>query len=760
VAEDTKVLEVVLELRDLLSGKLKNAATQAKQTQGIFGGLTKAVTGLVAAYAGYVTIGKFTDFLKASVKAAAEEEAIIISLNAALNSMGNYTAANSASLQKFARDMMKVTTLADDQVLSVMRTVEAYTGLSADALPKAAKASIALANIMKTDVDSAAKLLSRTLNSNVNMIRGTGFEIDGTASKLVKLDQILERSAAGWAMETAKLETTAGAAKQLTVRWGEFQEAIGFSITQSPVIQRMLGMATEQMQGQTAAVDDNKAAYTDWADTVAKVIGKVILAVEQAVNAIRAVFDFTMLGITSVIAVISKGIADLGTMLENAQWHLTGKVVDYKWADDAQNNAYKYDRLSKGYAEGVMNASDTAKLLWKQQQELWGMDTTGGARPTGAEGAAGTAPGAGGAAAKTQQDTIVDAAKAALGTNFYRKVGDKKFADNVCALAVSQILIGAGVPIDLTESTSDLARQLQEIGATRVKLSDAIAGDVVLRRGNAYGTGYEHSQIYAGNGKAYGEPGTSGAFKLQDVDKNSEVWRLSNTAIVDVTNSLEALAAALGQGTSAVTGASHFPASGVTDSSVRASLEIAAQENKDWWTSVVASRGMQGDTLYAPWAPEGGVTVKGQGTYYPSPNKHDPNYVPPKEDYHKNRGGIAGDFNSLGDPDFLMSLAGAGLGSLASGGGAREMASTLLPMIGSAFGPIGAAVGGLLGGLFGKKKQQQPVTEAIPVKIVNLADMATAFLSATQSRRMMATAPGMQRLTTQLNMQAMQVGVV
>jgi hypothetical protein len=205
-----------------------------------------------------------------------------------------------------------------------------------------------------------------------------------------------------------------------------------------------------------------------------------------------------------------------------------------------------------------------------------------------------------------------------------------------------------------------------------------------------------------------------------------------------------------------VRGAAHFPASGVTDSSVRASLEIAAQENKDWWTSVVTSRGMQGDTLYAPWAPEGGVTVKGQGTYYPSPNQDGGNDSPSK----KNRTGFA----QLTSNDFLQNLIGAGIGTLAGGGGASEMASTLLPMIGSAWGPIGSAIGSvvgtLLGGLFGKKKNQTPVTEPIPVKVVNLGDLATAFLAATQSRRLLQTGPGMNRLTTELSLQGARVGVV
>lgn len=74
-----------------------------------------------------------------------------------------------------------------------------------------------------------------------------------------------------------------------------------------------------------------------------------------------------------------------------------------------------------------------------------------------------------------------------------------------------------------------------------------------------------------------------------------------------------------------------------------------------------------------------------------------------------NKGGMnawSQGLKSLGSNDNLWGMAGSAVSTLTSGGSLGDVAGGLLPMIGSAFGPVGAVVGTLLGGLFGKKKQR------------------------------------------------------
>ena len=721
MAEDTKVLEVVLELRDLMTGKLKTSANEAKKAQGVFGSLGKTVKGLVGAYLGFAAIQKFTGFLKESIKAAAEEESQIIALNAALNAYGNYTEANAKKLQDFAGALMRVTTNSDDAYYSVMRQIEALTGLSAKALPDATKAALQLSNVLKIDLDAAGRLVAKTLVGQINVLGRYGISIDMAGDSNERLTQLLNRTAAGMDMETAKMQTAEGAAKQLTIQWGEFQEAIGYTITQSPLMAESLKMITDAISAMTGEVNDNRSAW-------AKFVGSMILGLDAIILGFQQ-WGLILSGIMHMLSSLPAGmggIGSAGTTLAMQDWEAL-KGTFKKWDDLVA--AYKAPYSA----------------------------------PTGAGGAAGgaSAPGgAGGSDTKTQGQTIIDAAKAALGTNFYRQVGDKKFADRVCAAAVSQILIGAGIPISPTDSSSKLRAELQALGATQVSLKDALPGDVVFRKGNAYGTGLEHSQIYAGGGKAYGEPGTSGAFQLQNVAKNSEVWRISNTALVQIEQNTQAMSDAM----------QRFIDSGVglggNAGGVRPVLDEEYARVKEYWDNASSeARQRYIDSGVGP-----GGNAGSEGVLFPTPG-------------YTGEGGT--DIGKMLANEFINSLA-AGLGRAIGSGELQNVLNTVVQslnnMLVNTFSQIGkdkwngggmgellgSAAGGVLGGLlewglgalFGKKKQQQPVQEAVPVKIVNLGDLVTAFLAGTQSQRMIATAPGMQRLTTQLNLQAAQVGVV
>lgn len=79
-------------------------------------------------------------------------------------------------------------------------------------------------------------------------------------------------------------------------------------------------------------------------------------------------------------------------------------------------------------------------------------------------------------------------------------------------------------------------------------------------------------------------------------------------------------------------------------------------------------------------------------------------------------------------PDFLETLAGAGIGGFAAGG-ARGGIAALLPVLGAAFGPIGGAIGGALASIFGKKKRGATRANPVFTEEVKKGDMALALLN-------------------------------
>jgi hypothetical protein len=638
VAEDTKVLEVVLELRDLLSGKLKNAATQAKTTQGAFAGLTKTVVGLAAAYISIQGLQQVVGFLKDCAKAAMEEEGVIVALNAALKSHGNYTAESAQQLRDFSKEMMNTTTLADDQVLVIMRQVEALAGLSATAIPDATRAVIGLSTAIGMDYSTAANLMSKTLTGQNNLLARSGIIVDMNKDAYGRLIDIMNspKIQAGLAMMTASLGTSEGATKQLVVAWEEMKESIGSFATDKRAVDAV-GMLTESVKGLTKTIDENKGAVNEWIDDVAQII-KVSVSIAASLDKISVAFGNTKSAGTKLWQFFTQVYFPALGVAQKLHEPLLSAL---NWIASA------FDKVADAIARAIdkLNIFNRTKVAPKS--------TAGGEKPGVKYGF--TFAGVG-------MNIPVGIGYSGIGTNLPSNIG---------------------------------------AGWKRPEQSNEITNAITI----AKNTG----------------------------------------AIENLTTSVRALGVAFGEGSTAVTGATHVPSAGVKDAASR--IALGAYPTVDIADATIKKLG---EVMKVS------VTIpagKSLADSLKNPDDDNPNDT-------GTRGGFAKSFNGLGDKDFLMNLAGAGIGSLASGGGAAGMASTLLPLIGSAFGPIGVAVSGLLGGLFGKKKNQTPVTEPIPVKVVNLGDLATAFLAATQSRRLLQTGPGMNRLTTELSLQGARVGVV
>jgi len=108
-------------------------------------------------------------------------------------------------------------------------------------------------------------------------------------------------------------------------------------------------------------------------------------------------------------------------------------------------------------------------------------------------------------------------------------------------------------------------------------------------------------------------------------------------------------------------------------------------------------------------------------------------------------------YDALMSNDFLMN-AGAQVAGTLAGGGKFGLAEAL-PLIGSAFGAPGAAIGALLGGLFQKKQRGDTPQNPVHVKVINPGDLATALSNAVKSLIAQVGAVGMDDLVEQVRKQ-------
>ncbi|MFA5784467.1 MAG: phage tail tape measure protein [Phycisphaerae bacterium] len=878
MAEDTKVLEVVLELRDLMTAKLKTGAAQAGKTNTAFAALTKTVTRLYAAYIGFQgiksAINMIVEFdvamrnvnsimrvgekefrqwskaiidlsrivpqsadvlakglyeiassgfegadafnvLKASAKAASagltSTNIAVKAIAGSLNAFGTsaYTADEVADILFKTVDKGVITFEELASTIGMVNSSAAMVGVPleqvgaaiAEMTKKGLEAPIAmtgLSNLLRATIapsDKMAAAIKRFgYESGEALLKAKGLPgllkllqeaTGGSAGKLAELIPEIRGTRAAAALLSGEqgLAGTIKAMDAFTDSTGATQRALDeqkksikfvYELIKNNFKAALLDTANLTLPSVTDATQDNAKAWADWGYSVGKVVGEVGLLAAQMANAIRAVFDTLMLVVTSVVGGIASAIAGVGRLLERMSGRLFDWVGTAQGVADASLGAIGSYNAGTGYAGGIGNASDLAKDLYKRQKALMGMGASTdmsalGAGRSGIPGAGdstGTGTGAGygeatGVAKALMQEMVkftnsnasasyskltpdVQKLMAAFAQAFKDATGQKlDVTSTYRSPSVNKAVGGVPNSLHLTGRAFDIpGSSLRALAAKLGGISEALkyldaaassAGGSLLVEGQ-----------YSGIAKSLGIRSRKAGAGLHVDMRTAPETAVDEfkTATIEATSALYQLAAQAGM--------ERYIASGVGLGGNAGGMRPFENEEyarvKEYWDNASAeARQRYIDSGVGP-----GGNAGSEGILFPTPG------YTGEDATRRNRTGFA----QLTSNDFLMNAAAAGIGTLASGGGGRELAAGLLPMIGSAFGPIGAAVGGLLGGLFGKKKQQQPVTEAIPVKIVNLADMATAFLSATQSRRMMATAPGMQRLTTQLNMQAAQVGVV
>lgn len=282
-------VQILVKLKDALSAPLRGimGATRSFTTglSGLFQTLQRHWLAVLAAFA---ALRGVINIFKDVTRAAQEQERAVTSLNAALAAQGQFTQETSAALQQYATDLQLLTGIGDEATLGVMTQIEALSGLSAQALPDAIRATVQLANVTGMEFEAAGKLMQKTLSSSTNALSRYGVEIDTAGTAQEKLNQVIEKTAAGWDIAIAKARTFEGRVKILASVWGDFKEVIGANITQSAALNELMTQLTQTIFNQTK---------------------QLVQHGEQGVN----VFDMLVKGAVNMVAGILKALIYIKT---------------------------------------------------------------------------------------------------------------------------------------------------------------------------------------------------------------------------------------------------------------------------------------------------------------------------------------------------------------------------------------------------------------------------------------------------------------
>ena len=169
----------------------------------------------------------------AAIHAYREQEEATNALNQALINQGIYSKAVSEGYQKIATDLQKVTTYADENIVSAQAHIQQYIGQN-KVTKELTTATLDFATAMGMDLQSAASVVGKSIGSNTNMLMRYGIAVDENATKSEKLTQVtqqLERRFGGQAEASAQ---GLGALITMKNAMGEVMEAAGEKL--APVV--------------------------------------------------------------------------------------------------------------------------------------------------------------------------------------------------------------------------------------------------------------------------------------------------------------------------------------------------------------------------------------------------------------------------------------------------------------------------------------------------------------------------------------------
>ena len=230
-----------------LSKKAEEFSSAGKISMGSFIG---TLTGQAAIQGINFVKDNIIGFFKESIKAASEAETGLNDFNTALAQNANYSKDASEKFQKFATHIQETTKFEDDAVIKSGALLESLTGLSEEGLEKATSAAIDLAARFHKDLPEAMEIIGRAFNGQTRELDRLGITYEKTGDTTKDFDTLLKTIQGRFGgTAQAEVKSYAGSVEQLKNAFGNFQEAIGKSFTQSGNTTTIIGGLTKAFQG-------------------------------------------------------------------------------------------------------------------------------------------------------------------------------------------------------------------------------------------------------------------------------------------------------------------------------------------------------------------------------------------------------------------------------------------------------------------------------------------------------------------------------
>jgi len=231
--------------------------------------------GNLAAGAALKGLGLITDGVKAMVSqigtltdAASVQEDAINDLNNALVRGGEFSKKTSLEMQKFASELQQVSKFGDEAILSQMAFAQSM-GATGEQSKTVLAAAADMASALNIDLNSAVRNISKTLGGYAGELGEVIPELKNLTAEQLKAGlgiDLLAQKFKGAA--ESQISTFSGAIEQASNTFGDLQETLGFTITQSPVVIAAIKGLSKGVLALDGIVKENSETIRSYAEGV------------------------------------------------------------------------------------------------------------------------------------------------------------------------------------------------------------------------------------------------------------------------------------------------------------------------------------------------------------------------------------------------------------------------------------------------------------------------------------------------------------
>lgn len=217
----------------------------------------------------------FNVFIVDGIKAAQQTQDALNQLNTALSIQGGATKDAIKGFEEYANVLEATSRASDAQIISAASLLQNLAPLTNTGLKTATKATLDLSAALGVDLETAARLVGRAANGDVEAFKRYGLTLQKTGDDATTFALAINQINAkfGGSAE-AQVSTFAGATDQLSKSFENLTKEFGFIVINNPVVIAAINLVADQFKSLRQFIEDNKDSISAFiTDGVVKLIG-------------------------------------------------------------------------------------------------------------------------------------------------------------------------------------------------------------------------------------------------------------------------------------------------------------------------------------------------------------------------------------------------------------------------------------------------------------------------------------------------------